>query len=83
MTKLKHRRFEVGLVKGGIYSGRCAGGAGRAFGGEYIIIAADNKVLAKVWEALEGVPIREDIVYDVTAGGTAKLESILNPTEPK
>lgn len=48
-------------------------------GGQYMVIAANDEVLAKVWEALEGIPINTEIVYDASAIGTVKLDAIVPP----
>jgi hypothetical protein len=82
LTKLAQRRFERNGKQGTIYSGRAAGGDGRGFGGQYLIIAADDAVLAKIWEALEGVEINPDLVYEASAIGTRFVNAIAPETTP-
>lgn len=73
MKKLR----EIKLPKGSAYAGRCAGGNGRDYGGQYLIVAADEDVLARVWEALEHVELKRDITYSVATIDAARLEKML------
>lgn len=83
MSKLREIKLPKFEGKGGMaYCGRSAGGEGRKFGGQYLIIAANEEVLAAVWEALEGVPLDHELVYEAGAIKTGRIEALADELRP-